>query len=1045
MTYRLVIPGQPPNSTVAPGSSSQVLMSNATPATTWTTISGDVTVSATGVTTVGQLQGTIVLSGTPSAGQVLTATSSTAADWATPSGGSGITQLTGDVTAGPGSGSQAATVVNVHGVSYPATPSTNTVPVVTGSNTVTYQAIANAQISATAAIAVSKLAIGTADQLLDTNHGATTAEWFTLGGDATFASHNLTVVALQGNAVKAQTLGAGQDQYVLTWNNSTTNWQALPNSGGSGITQLTGDVTAGPGSGSQAATVVKINGTSVPATPTANQVLVASSGTTATWATIVDANVSASAAIAVSKLASGTSAQILQNNGTPTPTWTTVSGDVSITNAGVTTVGAIQGNTVTAGALTKGQFFVATTTSNWAATTLSGDLTESGTTAGQVTVSKINTATVPAAGALTTGNVLQVTGASALSYAAVNLAGGANFVTGTLPTGNQAAQSLTLIGDATGSGTTTSTTTTVAKINGATVPAAGSLTTGNGLYVTGASALSYSALNLAGGTNYVTGNLPVSNVAPGTSAQILMSNGTPATTWTTVSGDVSITNAGVTTVGAIQGNTVTAGALTKGQFFVASSTTNWAATTLSGDVSESATTAGKLTVTALQGNAVKAQTLGAGQDQYVLTWVNANNDWEAQVNSGGSGITQLTGDVTAGPGSGSQAATVAKIQGVAISGTPSTGQVLTATSSSAADWQTPSGGSGSATFIAVNQTAHGFTTGQAVYFNGSTWALAEANASTTLAFGVVSVVDANNFNLYVAGEITGLSGLTAGQYYYVSDTSAGTLQTNEPTSSSSFSNPLLFALTTTIGIVLPYRPSGISSSLYGTYANRPASAPAGSIYTSSDGHVQFVYTGSTWAPVLNGTIGTQPPAAASFSTHINWGGGTSLTDSEGTLFFTDQTSGGNENDHSAVLNTAGSTYTVIAGFKPLLTLAANSGAGIVLTDGTKLIKFWVAYVQTSNGQPITIQIVTLSNSTTFVANLVTTGIPLGTNSTIWFKIVNNATNRLYSYSTDGINWNQIFSHASGTFLTETQYGMVIAPLNSGGCAMTLESWTTSSP
>ena len=33
--------------------------------------------------------------------------------------------------------------------------------------------------------------------------------------------------------------------------------------GGSGITQLTGDVTAGPGSGSQAATVVKINGTAL--------------------------------------------------------------------------------------------------------------------------------------------------------------------------------------------------------------------------------------------------------------------------------------------------------------------------------------------------------------------------------------------------------------------------------------------------------------------------------------------------------------------------------------------------------------------------------------------------------------------------------------------------------------------------------------------------------------------------------------------------------------------------------------------------------------
>ena len=52
------------------------------------------------------------------------------------------------------------------------------------------------------------------------------------------------------------------------------------------------------------------------------------------------------------------------------------------------------------------------------------------------TVAKVNGATVPAAGALTTGNALQVTGPATLGYAPVNLAGGAGFVTGTLPPGN---------------------------------------------------------------------------------------------------------------------------------------------------------------------------------------------------------------------------------------------------------------------------------------------------------------------------------------------------------------------------------------------------------------------------------------------------------------------------------------------------------------------------------------------------------------------------------------------------------------------------------
>lgn len=51
-------------------------------------------------------------------------------------------------------------------------------------------------------------------------------------------------------------------------------------------------------------------------------------------------------------------------------------------------------------------------------------------------------------------------------------------------------------------------------VNGAAVPAAGSLVTGNGPYVSGSSALTYSALNLAGGAGWVTGVLPVGNQTP---------------------------------------------------------------------------------------------------------------------------------------------------------------------------------------------------------------------------------------------------------------------------------------------------------------------------------------------------------------------------------------------------------------------------------------------------------------------------------------------------------------------------------------------------
>lgn len=60
---------------------------------------------------------------------------------------------------------------------------------------------------------------------------------------------------------------------------------------------------------------------------------------------IVNADVSSSAVISVSKLAAGTAGQVLLNNATPTPTWTTLSSDVTISATGVATVNSISGAT----------------------------------------------------------------------------------------------------------------------------------------------------------------------------------------------------------------------------------------------------------------------------------------------------------------------------------------------------------------------------------------------------------------------------------------------------------------------------------------------------------------------------------------------------------------------------------------------------------------------------------------------------------------------------------------------------------------------------
>jgi hypothetical protein len=109
--------------------------------------------------------------------------------------------------------------------------------------------------------------------------------------------------------------------------------------------------------------------------------------------------------------------------------------------------------------------------------------------------------------------------------------------------------------------------------------------------------------------------------------------------------------------------------------------------------------------------------------------------------------------------------------------------------------------------VLVNQS-HSFSGGEAIYFDGTNWLLADASNIAKLGLAMVKdVIDANNFNAIFSGLITGLSGLTSGQYYFVSDSVAGQITSTEPTSPTSYSNPILLANSTTSGIVLPFRPT----------------------------------------------------------------------------------------------------------------------------------------------------------------------------------------------------------------------------------------------
>lgn len=119
---------------------------------------------------------------------------------------------------------------------------------------------------------------------------------------------------------------------------------------------------------------------------------------------IVNADINASAAIALSKLASGTSGQIVVANGSGVPTYTTVSGDITISSTGVAEIAA---NSVALGTDTTGDYVASLVAGT--GVTLTNNSGESATPTvaiGQAvgTASNVQFANVTATGLLTVGS-----------------------------------------------------------------------------------------------------------------------------------------------------------------------------------------------------------------------------------------------------------------------------------------------------------------------------------------------------------------------------------------------------------------------------------------------------------------------------------------------------------------------------------------------------------------------------------------------------------------------------------------------------------------
>ena len=123
------------------------------------------------------------------------------------------------------------------------------------------------------------------------------------------------------------------------------------------------------------------------------------------------------------------------------------------------------------------------------------------------------------------------------------------------------------------------------------------------------------------------------------------------------------------------------------------------------------------------------------------------------------------------------------------------------------------GGNGTALLDSIAQTAHGFSIGDVIRYDGAEWVWSQANIdSNSEVYGMVSmVVDPDNFVITTSGYISGLSGLTPGSTYFLSAGVPGGMTPVEPTGDGEINKPIFLSTSPTSGLFIDMRGELISS------------------------------------------------------------------------------------------------------------------------------------------------------------------------------------------------------------------------------------------
>ncbi len=268
-----------------------------------------------------------------------------------------------------------------------------------------------------------------------------------------------------------------------------------------------------------------------------------------------------------------------------------------------------------------------------------------------------------------------------------------------------------------------------------------------------------------------------------------------------------------------------------------------------------------------------------------------------------------------------------------------------------------------------------------------------AGATSLVVTSATAFPASGNFRIIVETEIM-LVTAVAGTTFTVT-------RGQESTAAVSHNSGVLVTHTLTAGALTQLKSDLLPVS---TYASRPAAGVASRIFSPTDGGFQFVDDGTTWRPIIDGIVGTQPPSAASF-TAFNQGSAT-LVDANGTVFMSGANDGGGNVIRGFTQPFTNGVNTICEAVVLMQPDPSQSGStwsahGVIIRESSsaRAVTMWLAIAHTNSQF--------YGESTTWTSNTSRTGAvgyAYGGPGPMFIRLRKDATNFYSEYSRNRVSW-----------------------------------------